>query len=175
MTTDDLIAGILTREGGYQDNAADRGNVNGGATNWGITSRSWGAFKLFGRPATRAEVRAITRDQAVDFYKIRYILNSPFQIVAYEPLRVALIDFGINSSNERAIRWLQRTLNVPVTSAMDDLTLKALNLYPGWLVNRGLAAARLYMIDSFTDSHLEEKPFEEGLESRALSFAEFSI
>lgn len=61
-------------------------------------------------------------------------------------------------------------LGVPVTGVLDDRTRKALNLYPPRLVNDALVAARLYMVDDFTDSHLEQKQFEEGLESRALSF-----
>lgn len=175
MTTEVLIDGILQREGGYQEDKADRGNANGGATNFGITSVAWGEFKRLGRPATRAEVRAITKDEARAFYLMRYVAHSPFAGVKYEPLRVALIDFGINSGDERAIRWLQRALNLPVTGKMDERTTHAVSIYPGFLVNRALAAARLYMIDSFTDSHLEQKPVEEGLESRALSLAEFHL
>lgn len=175
MTTDMLIAGILDREGGYTADTADAGNANGGATNFGITSRTWGAYRGLNRPATRAEIKAITRDEAVAFYAKRYVEQSPFASVAYEPLKVQLIDFGINSGNARAVRWLQRTLNVPVTGIMDERTRTAVNLYPGWLVNRALACARLWMVDQATDHGDIDKKFEEGLESRALSFAEFSL
>ena len=171
MTETDLIGGILEREGGYVDDPADRG----GATNWGITAKSWGLYKGFGRQATREEVKAITRAQAAEFYWGQHVRPSPFRSVGYEPLRVQLIDFGVNSGPERAIRWLQRVLDVPVTGRMDDRTEKALQRDRGALVNRALVAARLYMIDRATDQGTIDRKFEEGLESRALSFAEFSL
>ena len=170
MTTDDLIAGILDREGGYQERASDPGNANSGATKFGITSKTWGIYRGFGRQATRAEVKAITRPQAMEFYRRQHIEMSPFKVVAYDPLRAQLIDFGINSSQERATRWLQRVLQVPVTGRMDDCTTTALALYPGWLVNNALVAARAYMVDKWTDADQARKPEEEGVESRALSF-----
>lgn len=171
MTTDQLIDGIIEREGGYTDDPKD----HGGATNFGITAQAWGLYKGLNRQATRDEVKAITREQAVAFYRVQYIDRSPFRSVAYEPLRVALIDFAVNSGTPRAIRWLQRVLDVPVTGAFDDRTVGALSRDRGPLVNRALAAARLYMIDQATDHGDIDKKFEEGLESRALSLAEFSV
>lgn len=166
MTEADIMSGILQREGGYVDNAADKG----GPTKYGITANSWGMEKRLGRPANRQEVQAITEPQARDFYQRRYIDQSPFKMVGHEPTRVQLIDFGINSGTGLATRWLQRALGVPVTSLMDRLTLDAINAYPPRLVNNSLVAARLKMIDDWTDGDKTQKVFEEGVESRALSF-----
>lgn len=166
MTDAQLVNGILDREGGYVDHPGDRG----GPTNWGITATTWGLEKRIGRPASRKEVKAITKAEAFDFYTRRYVDQSPFRRVAFEPLRVQLIDFGINSGNQLATRWLQRALGVPVTGMMDQLTMDALNVYPPRLVNNALVAARLRMIDGWTDGDKRSKPFEEGVESRALTF-----
>lgn len=170
MTVDELIDGVLAREGGYQERASDPGNANGGSTNFGITAKSWGIYRGFGRQATRAEVKAITRLQAAEFYRRQYIDNSPFSVVAYDPLRAQLVDFSINSGQERAIRWLQRVLQVPTTGRVDDRTKTAVNLYPGFLVNNALVAARAFMVDKWADADKARKPEEEGVESRALSF-----
>lgn len=170
MTELELINDLLTREDGYQQDPADRGNAGGGATNWGITARTWGLYKALGRQATRAEIKAITREQAVEFYQ-GDLRKSPFtRLVAFEPLRVQLFDFAINSGQERAIRWLQRAIGVPVSSTLDERTLAAIAAYPGRLTNNALVAARLKMIDGWTDDDRSQKPLEEGVESRALSF-----
>lgn len=166
MTESDLITGILQREGGYVDNAAD----HGGATNFGITANAWGWERRLNRAATRAEVKAITEAQARDFYQRKYVDQSPFKRVAFEPLRIQLIDFGLNSGNDRAARWLQRAIGVTATGVMDQITIDALNAYPPRLVNNALVAARLKMIDDWTDGEQSQKQFEEGVESRALSF-----
>ena len=166
MTTGDIIDGILKKEGRYVDHPKDKG----GPTNYGITASTWGMEKRLGRVATREEVKAITEDEARDFYKRRHIDQSPFRMVTFEPLRVQLIDFGINSGTARATRWLQRAIGVPVTGLIDELTLAYLNAYPGRLINNALVAARLRMVDDWTDGDQGQKIFEEGVESRALSF-----
>jgi lysozyme family protein len=166
MTATDIITGILQREGGYIDHPSDKG----GPTKYGITANAWGLEKHWGRQATRDEVSAITEAQARDFYQRRYLDQSPFRRVAFEPLRVQLIDFGLNSGNERATRWLQRAIGVPQTGIMDQITFDALNAYPPRLVNNALVAARLKMIDDWTDGDKTQKVFEEGVESRALAF-----
>lgn len=176
MTIDDLINGILTREGGYQDRGTDAGNAGGGATNFGITSPTWGIYNGLGRPATRAEVKAITRTQAAAFYEKQYVQNSPFNVIAYGPLRALMIDFGINSGNALATRWLQRCLDVPVTSVMDDRTITALNRDRSPLVTRAVCAARATMITGAVDhDHTIDHSDKEGLINRALSFGEYAL
>lgn len=166
MTTETLINDLLEREGGYVDHPADRG----GPTQFGITATSWGLFKGFGRPATRAEVKAITKPQAVEFYTKRYVNASPFQVVAYEPLRIQLMDFAVLSGTERAVRHLQRTLDVPVTSTLDDRTKTALLCDRPKLVNNALVADRLAMFHGIVSADASQKVFLYGWTTRALSF-----
>lgn len=168
MTEDAIIEGILEREKGYQNHAADRGN-QGIGTNWGITPLAWKLDRGLDRLPTIEEMKAITRAQAADFYRRRYIRSSPFAAIAFMPLRVQLIDFGINSGNARAARWLQRAIGVPVTGQIDAETLAVVAAHPR-LANNALVAARLKMIDGWTDGDHTQKAFEEGVESRALEF-----
>lgn len=166
MTTETLIDGLLAREGGYVDHPQDRG----GATHWGITVGAWGEYRRFGRPATRAEVQRITREQAIEFYRVRYVQHSPFVVVAYEPLRVQLIDFAVLSGTERATRWLQRVLDVEPTGRMDDRTLVALNRDRGALVNRALVGARVQMFSGIVAGDAGQGVFLKGWIARAVSF-----
>lgn len=167
MTIEALIDGILQREGGFVNNAADRG----GATKYGITARTLGLWRGLNRQATVAEVQALTEADARLFYRQRVVVPSPFANVLYEPLRVQLIDFGINSGAERAVRWLQRAMGLQATENMLTPRLLAqVNASPGPLLNNALVAARLLMVDDWTDHEASQKAFEEGVESRALSF-----
>lgn len=166
MTTDALIDGLLEREGAYVDHVSDRG----GPTNYGVTAAAWGEYRRFGRPATRAEIQGITREQAVEFYRLRYVTNSPFMAVAYEPLRCQLIDFAVLSGTERATRWLQRVLDVDPTGRMDDRTKLALNRDRGALVNRALVGARVQMFQAIVAADPSQQVFFRGWCARALSF-----
>jgi len=65
-----LVADILRREGGFTDNPADRG----GPTNFGITHKTLARYK--GRPVTKAEVKAMPMDLAVEIY-LRNYYNGP--------------------------------------------------------------------------------------------------
>jgi lysozyme family protein len=170
MTEAQLIVSTLEREGGFVNNPADKQ----GATNFGITARAWGIYKGLGRPATIAEVQAITSVQATAFYQ-QQLGQSVFKSVAYEALRVQLFDYGVNSGTARATRWLQRVLDVPVTSLMDGPTTLALQRDRGPLVNRGLVAARLTMIDQICKDDPSQEVFRAGWTTRALSFGEFAV
>lgn len=166
MRIEAVISGLLEREGGY----VDRHDDTGGPTNMGITAATLGIWRHLGRHATRDEVRKLQEPEARAIYYKRYVMDPGFDKLAFEPLIAQMVDFGVTSGPPRAIRWLQRVLGVPVTGLLDDRTGKALNLYPPRLVNDALVAARAFMVDAVTDSHLEDKQFEEGWESRALSF-----
>ena len=170
MTEDELIDGILEREGGFVNDPVD----HGGVTNFGITAVAWGQYKKLNRPCTAAEMQAIARADAVEFYRQKYIVNSAFKAVAYEPLRAQLIDFAVNSGETRATRWLQRAIGLPATGALDPATLSALNGLPAALVNNALVAARVAMYQSIVQSEPNQVKFLHGWINRAVSFSSFA-
>ena len=166
MTTAEIIDGILHREGGYVNNPADKG----GPTKYGVTAGVLGEWRHLGRPATADEVQAMEPGEARAICRARYIAAPGFERIAYEPLRAQMCDFAYNSGPLRAVRWLQRVLQVPETGVLDSLTERELGRHDGRLVNDALVAARLYMVDRWTDADPTQKRFEEGVESRALEF-----
>lgn len=165
-TTDDIIRDVLLKEGGYSDHPAD----NGGPTNYGITALTLGEWRRLGRQATRKEVQDLSIIEAKEIYLKRYVLNPGFNRIPHEALRAQMVDFGVNSGPMLAIRWLQRAVGCPVTGVLDKTTLDAVSLIPPRVVNNALVAARLKMIDGWTDGDKSQKVFEENVESRALSF-----
>jgi lysozyme family protein len=109
---------VLAHEGGYVDDPADPG----GATKLGVTI---GTLSLWlGRPATKAEVKALTVATVAPIYRRNYW--DTVQADALPPgLGYALFDFAVNSGKKRAVIGLQRALKIADDGALGPLTLAA--------------------------------------------------
>ena len=130
-----------------------------------------------GRRVTKLDLRTLTHVEAraiVMWYLTRLEKEIGLPVIAFQPLRLQMLDFAYNSSGPRAVRWLQRCLRCPVTGFVDPRTTQALGQQDNWLVHQALIAARLQMIDSWTDAPANQK-YEEGLENRALTFSLLQI
>lgn len=99
------IAEILKWEGGYVDHPKDPG----GATNLGITIGTLSRFR--GRKATKADVAALSRTEAIRIYRRFYA-----DPVHFDELPAGLdhvtLDPTINSGETRGVRWLQQALGL---------------------------------------------------------------
>ena len=108
MTIEAIIDEILdVREGWpkYTNHPADRG----GPTKGGVTLEAWREYS--GRPlATVADLKAITRGQAVAFYRARYITNPGFDRLPADRLQEFLIDYAVHSWIVRPVRALQEAI-----------------------------------------------------------------
>jgi lysozyme family protein len=92
--------------------------------------------------------------------------------IADEPLRLQVIDFAYNSGPGTAIRWLQRCLRLAeIDGIIGPKTRAAIAQADPWLLHHALIAARFQHIDEWTDASRTAKQWEEGVESRALSFS----
>ena len=69
MTTEDIIDGIIKREGGYVNNPADRG----GPTKFGITLKTLKAWR--GSPVTAWGVEGLGEDEAREIYESEYLVK----------------------------------------------------------------------------------------------------
>lgn len=119
-TIDVLISEVLQREGGYVDNAADRG----GPTNWGITIgqlRDWRR-----QPVSREDVQSLTKDEAIAIYKSVYFTAPGFDRVTDPRLQDLLFDYGVNSGPAAATRALQTALGVGADGVAGPITFAAL-------------------------------------------------
>lgn len=185
MTDGEIIEELLAREGGWRDAKARPDGTVDPPTNRGITYPTYVEYCRkhgLGTPSL-AEHRQMDPMQARAVYTGMFIVDPGFnrENIPFEPLRVQLIDFGVNSGPERAIRWLQRVLGVQVDGVFGVNTRHALNMWGAVtsdgvmeqhyrLVNDALVAARSYMIDRAEDQGTIRAQDEEGVESRALSF-----
>ncbi|KMO11313.1 hypothetical protein QR79_30055 [Methylobacterium indicum] len=109
---------VLKHEGGWVDDPADPG----GATNLGVTI---GTLSLWlGRPATKAEVKALTVATVAPIYRRNY-WDAVQGDALPAGLGYALFDFAVNSGPKRAVIGLQRALKVADDGALGPLTLAA--------------------------------------------------
>jgi lysozyme family protein len=109
---------VLVHEGGYVDHPRDPG----GATNLGVTIGTLSGW--LGRPATKAEVRALTVDAVAPIYRKNY-----WDAVRADDLPAGVdycvFDFGVNSGPRRAIMALQRAVGVADDGRIGPITLAA--------------------------------------------------
>ncbi|SFF90273.1 glycosyl hydrolase 108 family protein, partial [Methylobacterium sp. yr596] len=92
---------VLAHEGGWSNDPADPG----GATNLGVTI---GTLSLWlGRPATKAEVKALTVASVSPLYRRRF-WDAVQGDALPAGLDYALFDFAVNSGPKRAVIGLQR-------------------------------------------------------------------
>lgn len=112
------LSAVLKHEGGYVDHPKDPG----GATNLGITIGVLSEW--LGRPATKAEVKALTVEKAAPIYRKRY-----WDVVKGDDLPAgvdyAVFDFAVNSGPSRAAIFLQELVKVVPDGKIGPLTLKA--------------------------------------------------
>ncbi len=104
LDVDKIINDIITIEGEYSDNPADRG----GPTRYGITEATARANGYAG------DMKLFPIDMARRIYKRRYVTEPGFDLVAAISLKIAteLMDTGVNMGPTKAAMFFQRLLNV---------------------------------------------------------------
>jgi len=134
------IAALLAHEGEYVDRADDPG----GATNMGITLRTLAVWRA--RPVTKAEVRALTRDEAVRIYRAMYW--DAIKGDALPPgIDYATFDACVLAGPRRAAEWLQTAAGVKADGAIGPITLRviAAEHVPARLINAALNLRLAYL------------------------------
>ena len=97
---------VLAREGGYANHPADRG----GATNMGITTRVYDAFRTARTLPTRS-VRDIEFAEVAAIYEQQYWNEAKCNELPW-PIALAHFDASVNHGPRKACQLLQRALGV---------------------------------------------------------------
>jgi lysozyme family protein len=134
---------IVTREGGYVNDPDDPG----GATNFGVTIHTMRRLGLdldHDGSITSADVRRLTRDQAVGIFLEHYYAR-PLIAELPEPLQATVFDMYLNAGGN-AVKILQRLLvemghNVSVDGALGPQSLEA--------VRSAYRASPEYFVDAY--------------------------
>jgi lysozyme family protein len=137
MTDADLINERLDLEGGaYTDRASDKG----GPTQWGITIPVLSEWRQ--RVCTADDIRTVTRDEAYQIVEHQFFRRSGYEKIADARVRALMVDWALNSSIERATRWLQRTVGVTIDGIFGMQTLLAANTMDSRVLLKKLGLAR---------------------------------
>lgn len=134
-----VIAWIGLSEGGYVNNPHD----NGGATNKGITQKTYNAWRKNKGQAQRS-VLHITKAEADTIVYEEYMRPVRFDEL-FDGLDYALADFAVNSGVKRAVKELQTALGVTADGILGVKTLAALPR---------AKAARAALLDALADRRL---------------------
>ena len=122
-TFSNALALVLVHEGGFVNHPNDPG----GATNKGITWRTYAAWRR-SRDLGPQSVQSITDEEVAAIYEQQY-----WDAVRADDLPLgldyALFDFAVNSGPARAAKFLQRILGVQDDGHIGELTLSAANSY----------------------------------------------
>lgn len=109
---------ILKHEGGYVDHPKDPG----GATSLGVTIGTLSDW--LGRPASKAEVKALTVAKVAPIYEARYWRAAGCDRLP-KGLDYAVFDFAVNSGPGRAVKVMQSAAGVVPDGAVGPKTLAA--------------------------------------------------
>ena len=153
------FAAMIVHEGSkYTDIAADRG----GATKYGVTQATLSSWLK--RPATKAEVKALTLDDVKPIYKALYA-----NAVRFDELPVGIdylsFDWAVNSGPKRAVTNLQEVLGLSqdgyLGPATVDAAWEAFRRDPALLVDC-YANERAKFFRSVIANNPSQKIFEKG-------------
>jgi hypothetical protein len=158
MTLDELLHGILAREGPGTPPYLDL-HDRGGRTAWGIDERSHPEAWQPGPP---------TRDAAKAIYTRDYV--APFEILVVDDrVRVALVDDAVLSGVGTSIRTLQFVVGVETDGVIGPATIAAVETRePQWLLRR-LVQERAHRLARIVEHDHSQARFVVGWIDRALS------
>lgn len=139
----DIAQDIVAREGGYVNDPDDLG----GATNFGVTIHTMRRLGLDldrDGTVTAADVRRLTRDQAVNIFLEHYYAR-PLIAELPQPLRASVFDMYVNAGGN-AVKILQRLMvdmgyAVAVDGALGPVSIAA--------VRAAYEASPDYLVDSY--------------------------
>jgi len=125
-TVDMWLGRIFEHEKGFTDSRADPGNWTGGkvgvgelkGTNWGIAANTYGHL----------DIKNLTRKQAAGIYEKDFLI--PLKADHYDDgVAFQMLDFAVNSGPHRALRSIQRAINVKDDGLIGPITLARLRTY----------------------------------------------
>ena len=152
-----IISAIITREGGFVNDAADRG----GPTIHGISKNANPDAWKNGPP---------TEEEAREIYMQRYVKGPGFDKITDHRLRHLLVDFSTTSGPSPAIQCLQRTLGLTVDGILGPKNLAAANGHNPVVLTNKLVAERIRLIAKIVSNNPSQSRFVLGWINRCLEF-----
>jgi lysozyme family protein len=167
MNVNQLLDEIITREGGFVDDAADRG----GPTRYGITLGTLQHWRQ-PLPVTRADVELLSREEATAIYRQQYVDGPGFaEAIPDERLLALVVDYGVLSGPQAATKALQRALGIHDDGVLGPQTKRLLGSQAASPeVYKRLLADRISHHCEIVLTNPSQRRFLRGWLSRCVSF-----
>jgi hypothetical protein len=133
---DEAFEHLIVHEGGFVNNPADPG----GMTNLGVTKQTWDAYN--GKTSTVDEMKALTPHDVKPVYQEAY-WDTIHGDDLPEGVGYVVFDCAVNSGVRRAVKWLQKAVNVTVDGQLGAKTLDAVDVCTPSTVIDEICDARL--------------------------------
>jgi len=170
-----IIAGIIDREGGYVNNPHD----HGGPTKYGITKASYADyFQLVAEEVETQEIQQLTKALAFNIYYRLYYQRPGIDRLP-EAIQPIMLDMAVNQGQGSAIRLLQSALTAqgysvgkhdgligPKTINLSNLAMENLGDY---FIN-SLVNFRISFYHQLISNDPSQREFEQGWLTRAEAF-----
>ncbi|KPK27190.1 MAG: hypothetical protein AMJ66_11370 [Betaproteobacteria bacterium SG8_40] len=140
---DKCFALILQDEGGYVNDPRDPG----GRTNMGVTQRAWEAYVR--KEVNEEFMRKLTPEMVKPFYQIMYWNRLRCDEMP-AGVDYAAFDLAVNSGVNRAVKFLQEIVGVPVDGVVGPRTLAAIANYEPRRLIIALCDARLHFLQGLS-------------------------
>lgn len=124
---------LMQNEGGYVNDSRDRG----GETKYGISKRAY----------PNIDIKSLTLEQAKEIYHRDYWNRCKCDVLP-DYLSVAVFDYAVNSGVKRAVKDLQKALNIPADGVVGNQTIGASNTQPPYKVLKEYMDRRLNFLTS---------------------------
>jgi len=153
---------ILRFEGGFVDDPIDRG----GATNKGITQRTFDAWRVKNRLG-KVSVRDITTEEVKDIYYRAYWLAGKCDALPW-PASLAHFDASVNHGLRNAAKLLQRAVGATPDGRIGPQTLASVNATPTYKLVDKLLWGRVRFYLKIVKRRPEQIKFLRGWLTRVL-------
>lgn len=166
----DAIDEIIEREGGFSNRPSDRG----GPTKYGITLKTLAQWRK--HAVTEQDVRDLTVDEARAIYEQEYLKGPHIDQIPDAELAHLVMDIGVMSGPDTAIRLLQRCLveHAPIAVIVDGIlgpqTLAALWAIDPLSIRTQLVVKRVVALVDLVQHDVSQLEYLEGWVRRALKF-----
>ena len=161
-----LIDEIILNEGGYQNNAKDKGNFYQGknlGTKYGITPEFY--KNATGEEPTKEKIKNLTEEEARKLLKqeLKYVakINDP-------DLRNNVFDMVINSGPLTAAKILQKDLGIEQDGVIGSKTAKAIE--DAGYTSHDYAKSRMQYYKTLAQTQEDKQGFLEGWLNRASKY-----
>lgn len=156
---------VLGHEGGYVDHKNDKG----GATNFGVTQKTYDNYRE-SKGLLKQEVKFISLIEAKEIYYVYWLESKCDHIMA--PVDLFVFDCAINSGSGRAIKLLQKALELTADGVFGKMTLLALDhVQPKELAKKYLGEREAFY-DRLVANDPTQQAFIKGWKNRLDKLAE---